>query len=177
MIDLISGQVEMQFQAAGYQLPLTAISGEAWPSSQTVYLQLVTTLGTVAFANGHAQKPSPALAPGRPGGSGNLFQDLFNEEMKKIYDNARGKTFLRFRAAYYHASPAEQVIADFKGPTTDFMEGKYDPQMYGLVWDCANRILEIREEILGRYPSWDFLYNVFDLEKGLGPSIYENTLV
>lgn len=175
----VSGQVEMQFSMAGYKVPLATISGETWPTSQTYYLQLVTTLGAAAMAGGHSQKPAPALAPGsgQRGGSGNILQDLFQGELDKIYRPGRlqnqGVTAIRFRAQYYAGSPAERVVVQPKGPTTDFMEGKFDPMRHLSLWDISDRMLQIQQTMEDLDVNWDYLYNLFSLQKGLGTSNYE----
>lgn len=167
----VSSQVDLQFQMAGYKVPFEVLSGESWPMHQTNYLGLITVMGAAAFSGGHTQRPHPALDPGRRGGTGNLHQDLFNAELRKIFDGKR--TYLRFRAGYYHQTPAEMALADFKGPTTDFMEGKFDPQMYLDVYDVADRIVAVQEHMKWRNISWDYLYSLFSLEKGLGTTVQE----
>ena len=179
MLTWVSSQVEMQFSMAGYKVPLATISGETWPTSQTYYLQLTTTMGAAAMAGGHTQKPAPALAPGtgQRGGSGNVLQDLFQKELDKIYRPGRlqdqGVTTLRFRAQYYAGSPAERVVVQPKGPTTDFMEGKFDPMRHLSLWDISDRILQIQATMEDLDVNWDYLYSLFDLDKGLGTSVYE----
>lgn len=173
VINLISSQVEMQFQMAGYVVPLAVVSGESWPSSQTTYLQLVTTLGAAAMAGGHGMKPLPALGPGRTGGTGNIFQDLYEKELRKIYDQRTNRTYLHFRADYYAGSAAEKAILTPKGPTTDFLEGKHDPMRYLSNWEITDKILDIQRSMSELEISWDYLYSVFSINKGFGTSEYE----
>jgi hypothetical protein len=171
-ISWISSQMELQFSMAGYILPLAEIADETWPTSQTTYLQLVATLGTVAMAGGFAQKPLPAIAPGRSSSSGNVFQDLYNAELAKIYDSANNKTWLNFRSQYRIGTPAQIALTDPRGPTTDFLEGYYDPYRHYDNYAIANKVLAIQLSLEDLDISWDYMYGI--LSRGLGTSIYES---
>jgi hypothetical protein len=175
-ITWIDSQIQMQFSMAGYMVPLDEISGETWPAHQTTYLQLISTLGAAAMAGGHALRPSPALSASQGRGAGNIFQDLYQAELDKIYTVAPrgpGKTFLKFRANYYAGSIAEEAVTEPKGPTTDFLEAKYDPYRQLSNWDVANKVLDIQRSMADLELSWDYLYGLFDLDKGFATSIYE----
>lgn len=171
-ISWISSQIELQFSMAGYILPLAEIADETWPTSQTTYLQLIATLGTVAMAGGFAQKPLPAIAPGRSGSSGNVFQDLYNAELAKIYNPQTNATYLNFRATYRVGSPAQIACSDPRGPMTDFMEGYYDPMRHYDNYQIADKILAIQQSLGDMDISWDYMYRV--LNRGFGTSIYES---
>ncbi len=170
---LISNQLEMQFQAAGYYVPFQIITGESWTTAQTNYLKLTTMFGVAAMAGAWILKPAPALDPGRRGGTGNIWQDMFNTELQKIYNPAINKTTLRFRALFYPDTPAEQVLEDPRGPTTDFLEGKYDPYRYLDMHRMADKMWAIQQAMVDLDVNWDYLYNLFDLDKGFGQSVYE----
>ena len=172
-ITWISAQVDMQFSAAGYVLPLAVISGETWPTHQTTYLQLVTTMGAAAMAGGYSLRPAPATAPGRQGGSGNVYGDLFNEELKKIWDPQTKSTTLNFRADYYVGSPAQIACTEPKGPTTDFLEGRFDPTRELGLFDVADRVLVIQDSMKDLNLTWDYMYGLYDIDKGFGTSINE----
>lgn len=171
-IGWIASQVEMQFSMAGYLIPLAELSGETWPASQTAYLQLVTTLGTVAMAGGYAQKPLPAVAPGKAGGTGNVFGDLYNAELAKIWNPQTKATTLNFRAAYRIGSAAQIALTDPRGPTTEFMEGYYDPMRYYDNWLIADKLMAIEHAMTDMDISWDYMFGL--LNKGFGTSIYES---
>lgn len=170
----VSAQIELQLSMAGYLLPLAEISGETWPSAQTTYLQMVASLGAAAMAGGYAQKPAPALSPGRQGGSGNMLQDLYKAELDKIYDAKNNRTWLRFRADHYASTPAETALVVPKGPTTDYLEGRYDPMRYLNSFDAADRIMAIQKSMEYSGISWDYMYSLFDFNRPFGTSIYEN---
>lgn len=167
-ISMVSAQMEMQFSSAGYYIPLAEIAGETWPTAQTTYLNLVATLGSVAIVGGYSQRPLPAVGPGTSGSSGNVFQDLYNAELQKIYDPATRRTSLNFRANYRIGTPAQITLTDPKGPTSDFLEGRYDPQRYlGLV-EVANQIMNI-QALMGKSGlDWDYMYGLFGINKGYG---------
>ncbi len=179
-ITWIDSQIEMQFSSAGYRIPLAEISGETWPTSQTTFLQLISTLGVAAMAGGHTFRPAPALSATQRRGSGNVYQDLYQAELDKIFavrPRGPGKTFIRFRADYYAGSIAEESVTEPKGPTTDFLESKYDPYRQLPNWEIADKIIAIQKSmtdlnVVGSL-SWDYLYGLFDLDKGFATSIYE----
>lgn len=173
MITWISNQVDMQFGQAGYVIPLATLSGETWPTAQTTYLQYITTIGTAAMAGGWAQKPAPALAPGQKSGTGNIWQDLFDKELWDIYDYRNGTTRLRFRAQYYTGTPAQEILTDPRGPTTDFLEEKFDPMRHYSLWEMSNKMIAIEKSMQALDISWDYMFSLFDIDKGFGTSVYE----
>lgn len=168
IIGWVSSQIDMQLAAAGYKVPLAVMSGETWPTSQTHYLTLINCLGTAAFVGGHALKPAPAVAPGKEGGTGNLFQDLFNAQLKIIYNRETGYTAFRFRADYYPGTAAEEVLVLPSGPTLDFMAGKFDPTSYQNLWDCTNMVRKVQLEVKDLDIPWDYLYDYQNFQAGLG---------
>lgn len=123
----ISNQVDMQFSQAGYIVPLQALDA-GWPDHQSYYLQMVTALGVAALAGGFSVKPAPALNPGRNNSTGNVFQDLYNTELKKIYDDRVRDTSIRFQAKTYAGSLAERSITEPIGPSLDYMTGDMNPE-------------------------------------------------
>lgn len=171
MIGWISSQIDLQFSMAGYILPFAALTDESWPTTQTTYLQLIATLGTAAMAGGYSQKPLPAVSPGRTGGTGNVLQDLYLAELKKIFDPQFNRTSLNFRSTYRIGTPAQIALTDPRGPTTDFLEGHYDPYRQLDNWDIAQNILDIERGMRDMSISWDYLYRV--LNRGFGSSSYE----
>lgn len=172
-ITWISNQVEMRFGQAGYSVPLATLSGEDWPTAQTTYLQYVTTIGTAAMVGGWMQKPAPALAPGQKSGTGNIWQDLFDKELLGIFDYRSRSTQLRFRAQYITGSPAQEILTVPRGPTTDFLEEKFDPMRQLPLWEMSDKIIAIQESMIALDISWDYMYSLFDIDKGFGTSVYE----
>lgn len=170
VVKWISSQVDMAYGAAGYKIPFVVMTGESWPASQTNYLTLVTCLGTAAYLGGHFLKPAPAVAPGREGGTGNLFQDLFDRELRKVWDGRY--THLRWRADYYAGTPAEEAVREPGGPVTDFMEGKFDPTRYEGFWDVTETMRQVQMEIKDLELEWDYLYDYKSFNVGLGSVRY-----
>lgn len=168
VISWISSQAEMQFGAAGYKIPFVVASGETWPSFQTNYLTLLTCLGAASYVGGHTLKPAPAVAPGRTGAIGNLYQQLFDAQLKKVYNPDLRVTSIRFRADYYAGTPAEDALALPSGPTTDFIEKRFDPARYMNMWDLTAEMQRVQDEIKSLDIDWDYLYTYEDFDVGLG---------
>ena len=164
----VSSQVDMQFGAAGYKVPFVEISGETWPTSQTQYLALITSLGSAAYVGGHILKPAPAVNAGSPGGAGNVFQDLFDKQLKRIFDEDSERTRLRFRADFYAGTPAENALTQPSGPTTDFMEGYYDLSSHQTLWDFTQTMREIQETLRDYQIPWNYMWGYGGFEVGLG---------
>lgn len=176
MLTWTSSQIEMQFSMAGYKIPLVTISGETWPTHQTLYLQMLATLNGAAFAGGHMMRPAPAISPSKGNSTGNIFQDMYNVELAKIFTatpRGAGVSRTKFRADFYAGSLAEQNVKEPKGPTTDFMEEKFDPFRQLSNWQIADKILDVQQSMTELQLSWDYLFTLFDLEKGFGKSVYE----
>ena len=95
-----------------------------------------------------------------------FFQDLFNRELRKIWDNRR--THLRFRADFYAGTPAEYVVTQPSGPTTDFMEQLFDPTRYLGLWDVTDELRKVQLEIKTIDLNWDYLFNYKSYQAGLG---------
>lgn len=129
----VSNQVDLQFQQAGYIVPFVVLTDETWPEHQTYYLQLITAMGAAALAGGHVLKPAPALSPGRGNSSGNIYQDMFNIELRKIWDGTNSN--IRFRTTAYSGTPAEKSIREPIGPSLDYIAGKMNPEDFLLFDD------------------------------------------
>lgn len=168
VISLVSSHIDIQFSQAGYILPFSEMTGESWPAHQTAYLKLLTIMGTVGMS-GMVTKPAPALAPGRQGGTDNIFDQFFKAELKKIYDGSH--THLGFRAAHYIGSPAERKLSLPQGPTTEFLEGYFDPARYLPFVDMTNKMRAIEQTNLYLEVQWDYMYGL--LNQGFGASIFE----
>jgi hypothetical protein len=172
-INWISAEIDTRLAAAGFVVPLVEVSGETWPTHQTTYLGLIATLGAAAMAGGFALSPAPALAPGKQGAGGNRLYTLYQAELDRIYNMQTGKTGLAFRANYYAGTPAQIAITEPRSPTTDFMEGYFDPLRQYDSFDIADRILAIQDSMKDLQLHWDYVYGLFDIDKGFGTSVYE----
>jgi hypothetical protein len=163
VLALVSSQIEITFGQAGYLVPLTEIDGESWLSSQSSYLQLLTIMGTASMVGGNVLKPAPATTTARVG-SGNVFKDFFDAELKKI-------PISRFRARYYIGTQAEKMLSEPMGPMSDYLEGYYDPTMYLSFENMTNKIRAIQLAQTDLAVNWDYLYGIFD--QPLGYTVYE----
>lgn len=121
-IELISAQVEQQFRTAGYIIPFLPLPQEEWPTSQTVYLRMITSLGSAAYVGGHILAPLP-IRQGKSSGGENSLQGLYMQELERIYryDRVLGteKATSRFRAMAYNNTPAQRSIAEPIGPISE----------------------------------------------------------
>ena len=170
-IDLVSGQIDMNFRMAGYKIPFVAISGETWPTDQTIYLSFVAAVGATALAVGHAANPAPALGPTFLRGTGNVYQDLFTQELMRIYQPGprfeTGQTHLRFRAQYYPETPAQFILRTPKAPTTDFMENRHDPMATLDNRTAASAVVQMWNQIASQTTlDWNYIRGLFDINKG-----------
>ena len=131
----ISNEIDLQFQQAGYVVPFQELDGESWPEHQNYYLELLASLGAAALTGGHVLKPAPALTPGRGNSSGNIYQDMYNLELRKIWDAFAQRTDIRFRCKAYAGSKAEWSISEPTGPYVDYMVGRMNPEDFLLFED------------------------------------------
>ena len=146
-LNWISTQIDMQFSQAGYVLPLTTLDGETWPTYQTEYLALVCSMGAAALTGGHVLKPAPALSPSKGSSSGNIYQDMYNEELKKIFDSFSKISSIRFRAKYYASTPAEKSIIEPYGPNIDFLSGDMNPEDFSMLEQYTNLKYNITRQL------------------------------
>lgn len=122
----VATQIDLQFSQAGYIVPFQVLTDETWPEHQTYFLELLNALGAAALAGGHVLKPAPALSPGRGNSTGNIYQDMYNTELRKIWDGTR--SMIRFRCKSYAGTPAEYSVTEPIGPSLDYMVGKLNPE-------------------------------------------------
>lgn len=121
-----ANQIDLQFQQAGYVIPFIEDSDYPWSDEQNYYLELLNALGAAAYAGGMVLKPAPAISVGRGVSAGNTYQEMFNLELRKIWD---GKTSqIRFKAKTYAGTPAEYSIREPIGPNLDYIAGKMNPE-------------------------------------------------
>ncbi len=156
-INLVGNQVNMQFQQAGYIYPFVELTGETWPDHQTLYLQTITSLGAAAWAAGYSLKPAPAIGAGNKLSTGNIFQDMFNQEMTKIWNRLSNTSNVRFRCMAYSGTPAEVSIMQPIGPTMDYMEGKTNPERFYMLeayTDLKYSISNYMEQEYGEEFTW-----------------------
>lgn len=113
LINLTSSSVEIQFRGAGYLIPFQAL-GE-WPLFQTDYLRLVVCLGVSSLIS-TSLKPSPTMGVGNLQSSTSVFRDLFNEEMKRIFNPQTKTSDIRFVAKYLKGTPAEKALLEPSNP-------------------------------------------------------------
>lgn len=160
-VDLISAHVESQFAQAGYKVPFEVMDGEEWPPHATTYLSMVAAIGVAARVFGHMIAPAPHLS--RSGGRlGNLFDEQYNVELRKIFNYITDKSQIRLRAAYWPNTPAEATMKLPWGPMLDYQEGKYDPERHLSFWDMTLQVASIQNHFKDLNMSWDYFYESGD---------------
>lgn len=130
------------FADLGYKIPFVALSGETWPTWQTTYLQIYSTVGAMSVATGYMLLPAPARRPTDVGGVQNAWATVFTRMSERVQ-----KRGLRFRGQYYRGTQAEQFIADPQAPRTDFQVEAYDPSRYELLELYTDRMVAFFSDI------------------------------
>lgn len=176
-ISWVSDQIDLQFQQAGYVVPFVELSGESWPSHQTQYLQLLATLGASAMTGGWSLKPAPAVARGRDGSSGNIFQELYEKELAKIWNPELNMTSIRFRTRAYSGTPAEKSITEPRAPSLDYIEGEMNPEDFLTLEPYTDLRYSIEQTVLDNSIYWpDYWTNFQGLFSGKDTGYAYSTL-
>ncbi len=171
MIGLVSGHLDMQMVSAGYIVPLEVYPDEAWPTHQTTYLQLVSSLGVAAKVFSDLIAPAPHLTRSA-GKLGNLYDEQYNLELRKIYNYLEDTTRLRMRANWRAGTPVESVIQVAYGPRTDFEREAFDPTNTLSFEDVTELASRIQQAFKDLQVAWD--YGATELSAGgLGLTTYE----
>lgn len=155
-----SNQVDLQFSMAGYIVPLVVIDGETWSVEQDYYLELITALGTAAMT-ADVLKPAPAIGPGRGQSSGNLFRDLFRQELEKIYNPVTRQSLVRFRAKTYSGTPAEYSLIEPSGPNLDYLAGVILPEYHLSLQALTDLRLCMQNYVEINWPNWNDFYGLY----------------
>ena len=103
LITWTDGIINGMFKSVGYVVPFAAITGETWPTDQTVLLQIMSAVGCAAMASGHILLPAPRMIPGREGGQQNVYAAMFRTFQTDVKENGAG-----FRANYRLGTKAEK---------------------------------------------------------------------
>lgn len=167
-IAFVSTHVEVAFRQAGYVVPFAALDSETWPDDQTSYLKFVCAIGTTSLAGGFALSSTPKRKK-----EGNVFQELYAEEMAKIFDIRTGVSSLRFRAAHYLGTAAEKAVREPYAPMTDHLENYHDPMREYPLKEMVDKMLIIENAMVNRKLFWDYAYNIFGIQKGFGAAAGE----
>lgn len=171
MRTLISNHVSMQFQSAGYKIPFQELSGETWLDHQTSYLNLVTVLGISAklFSSLMNAYPSAVRSGGR---LGNILDEQYSLELRKIYNHQTNLSQIRFRAAYWPSTPAEASIKVQFGPISDYARERFDPTRTMGFHDVTELAWGIQKAFKDLRVPWDYMHELTD--QGLGATTYDN---
>ena len=153
LINWTASIVETRFAGVGYEIPFTALTGEAWPGNQTTLLQFVTSCGSAAMASGYILQPAPQTRPGSRGGELNVFAALFENFFVALAD---GK--YSFRAMYRRGTKAEKFLSEMQAPRLDFLQNHIDPTRYQTVREYADMMNGIFGDVSALNIDWDYAY-------------------
>lgn len=167
-ISFVSTHLVIAFRQAGYVVPLAAMSGETWPDDQTTYLKFVTAVGATSLAGGYALSGTPKRKKDQ-----DVFQALYAEELQRIYDTRLKVSSLRFRAAHYRGTPAEMALSEPYAPVTDHLQDYHDPMREYPLKLVADKLLQIEQTMVDRKLFWDYAYDIFGINMGLGATARE----
>lgn len=171
MITVIANHVEMQFASAGYKVPFVELSGETWPAFQTGYLNLLVVLGVSAKMFMHLINAYPGAV--RSGGRlGNVFDEQYGVELRKIWDWQNGQTQSRLRAQYYIGTPAESILKQQYGMMSDYHLERFDPTRTLSFQDMTDLSYGISLAFKKLEVPWDYMYELAG--RGIGPTVYDN---
>lgn len=159
----VGSQIDCKFSEAGFVIPFQTLSNETWPTHQTNYIELLTCLGVVTMIPA-AMKPAPGVGPGAKGSAGNVWQEMFNKELDRVYDGTRSR--LRFRAKYYMGTPAEKALLEPVGPKTDWLEGYRDKTKFMQLEPYARLSQTIYKNIVDEGQKWDYMYDLLNMGYG-----------
>lgn len=167
-ISFASAHIAIAFRQAGYVLPFAALSDETWPDDQTTYLKFLCAIGAASLAGGYALSATPKRKKEQ-----DAFQAMYAEEMARVYDARTKTTSLRFRAEHYRGTPAELAVSEPFAPVSDHLEGYYDPIRELPIDLVADKLVKIEQVMVDRHAFWDYAYDIFGINKGLGATARE----
>ena len=137
----IASQIDMLYSSVGYEIPLTAMTGESWPDYQTNFLKYFNAVGAAAFTHGSPSTP-PMIA--FVGGQ-RVERSFYEVEWRRLIEDVRKigmrvpDTTCLIRADTRVGSPADYMLSEGRPPLTDFLEGYNDPTKWDFLRDFTNR--------------------------------------
>ncbi len=174
LITFVSAHIDSQLVSAGYIVPLVEVSGEAWPTHQTTYFKMLCAIGTAAKAFGEVMAPAPYLERGGARVPGNIFEEQFKLEMKRLYNMQGDRTSVRLRANWRPGTPAEVVMKLAAGPTTDFEVGRMDPTDTLPFQEVTDIVFGIQANLSKLRIPWDYMTDLDMTDTSLGATVEEN---
>lgn len=165
-ITTCASRMDMKFASVGYEIPLTARSGETWPTHQTAFLKYMNAIGVASFMGADASTPPIVAFVG-----GNRVERSFYEyewtqlmgSFDLIKQHQPGDALIR--ASTRAGTPADYLLTDASPPLTDFLEGYNDPTRWEPLRDFTTRHKYYAAELLkdnapstATPGSWEWLY-------------------
>jgi len=158
LISWVDSVIDSFFRSVGYKVPFVAMSGETWPTSQTVVLSYMSSIGAAAMAGGHILNPAPAMVPIRSGGGDqHPYTIAIDKSLQHVLDHG-----YHFRAQFYLGTKAEKWISEPQGPWTDFMVDRVDPTRYQMVRGYTDMIADVFDEYEAMDIDWDYMWSLKD---------------
>lgn len=167
VINTIASKIDNAYASVGYYIPFENKSGESWPSYQTEFLKYFNVVGVAMMMGGNVPSP-PAIGPGRSRSKGSIFADEWSEliaQVKAIGDhqNFNMVTTALLRARVRPSTGADWRLSSVAGPTSDFLEGYYDPTRFDMLRDYTRRMRDFYKDMQYVAPeSPDYMWIVHD---------------
>lgn len=139
-ISQIASQIDMAYASVGYEIPLSAISGEDWPAHQTTFLKYFNAIGVASIIGGDASMPPVVqFVNGR-----RVSRSFYEYEWTRMVEGARGIARYQpsdtlIRAATRVGTAADKLLGDAYAPMTDYLEGYVDPTAMDTLRNFTNR--------------------------------------
>lgn len=161
-----ASRIDMKYASIGYEIPLTARSGETWPTHQTNFLKYFNAIGVAAMIGGDATTPPViAFVGGR-----RVERSFYEYEWMQLmagFEQIKGHQVgdVLVRASTRAGTPADYMLTDASPPLTDFLEGYDDPTRWDSLRDFTKRhkyyvdkLLENNKPSTTVPASWEWLY-------------------
>lgn len=162
----IASQIDMQYAASGYEIPLTEISGEDWPTHQTTFLKYFNAVGVAALMGGDSSTPPIVQFVGGRRTDRSFYEYEWMRLISAIQElRQHNRTEALLRASTLVGTPADYLLSDPGPPLTDWLEGYDDPTAHDTLRTFTKRH-QLYSESLTRYDqptignegSLDYLY-------------------
>lgn len=158
-ISQVASQIDAAYSAAGYEIPLTAISGEDWPAWQTTFLKYFNAIGVASILGGNSTTPPPVLFIGGKRATNRSFYEAewmrLIDDFQVMRDGGRPQ-YVLIRASTRVGTLADRMLTDPSPPLSNFLEGYVDPGDFDYLRDFTKRYEHFMDYMTdGNPPTWD----------------------
>jgi hypothetical protein len=161
-----ASRIDMKFAGIGYEIPLTARSGESWPTHQTAFLKYLNAIGVSAMLGADATTPPVVTFVGGRRVERSFYEYEWMQLLAgfdQIKQHQPGDVLIR--ASTRAGTPADYLLTEVSPPLTDFLEGYDDPTRWEPLRDFTNRhkyyvaeLLKDKAPSTATPGSWEWLY-------------------